>query len=195
MARWSVSRAFQRPGLVGPWFQAWKPLSRLQPHWGCAGAGTPALPPYHQQWARPPALRPWEGAHSPLRCLRSGAEVALDVGRGQAKAGSTALPPAIWHWCRPFKMTRRRSPQKQPPISHLTFSLVPGPEGTPRAQGGCSSLHVPCPRLGRDGLPTPLPPPHDNYPCPHLCLEQPLQGWEGELWSSLKEKVHIRTTL
>lgn len=36
MARWSVSRAFQRPGLAARWLQARKPLSHTHPHWGLA---------------------------------------------------------------------------------------------------------------------------------------------------------------
>ena len=111
MVQRSVSRAFQRPGQAGPWFEAWKPLSPAHPQrdWACSPGCIPGLLPPPPLGADGPGPNPskilttphpWDRACSPL--MTAWDLMQISVQDTMAQLGSRDSPATLWDLTSPF---------------------------------------------------------------------------------------------
>ena len=189
MARRSVSRAFQRPGLAGPWFQSQKPLSHTHPHrgWvcGCTCVHTCALAPHHQWGADGPELQPQQNAHRPrplggslqsiCHCLRSKADFCPRYER-VAQPGSRDSPACpLGLGVTLYKRRMLRKTAREPCLGSCLTPLLlsfQGPSGPPGPKVSSSHSRL---RPGGVGLPHPT-----TFPSP-APIEAKVTGLEDQV--------------
>lgn len=100
MVQRSVSRAFQRPGQAGPWFESRQLLSPAHPQrdWECSPVSLPGLLPPPPLGASSKILttpHPWEGACSPLITAWDLIQISVqDTNTWLNWVPETALPPS-----------------------------------------------------------------------------------------------------